>query len=235
MARKSTLELTSAQNAWLFRAKQLSKRVRVEPYVRNNLDNTLRQLKALCENEQGVKLVPEVLSKAGIKLLIIEPFPNSKIDGVSFWDSESPVVVLSLRYDRIDSFWYTLMHEIGHIINEDGLRDNKAIIDAELEPGGSHNDKPEYEIRADEFAEDFLVPQDEMKDFITRVHPAYSVESILDFSAKIKVHPGIVVGQLHYKTKEYTICRKLLSKVRSNVAASVLVDGYGQIIPANSN
>jgi HTH-type transcriptional regulator/antitoxin HigA len=236
MTRKSTIELTPEQRAWLFRVKDLAQAIQVERYSKAKLNVALEQLKAMLVDEADIRLVPKVLVKAGIKLLIVEPLPGSKIDGVSFWEKGIPIIAMSLRYDRIDSFWHTLMHEIGHIKNEDGLRDNSIVIDTDLFDQ-SQDEKP-YEKLADEFAINFLVPQGELNNFIARIQPLYSRSKIILFAKRIQVHPGIVLGQLHHRGREqggldYSYGRDILVKIRHLIINSVLTDGYGQLLPAN--
>jgi len=238
MTRKSTEELTSAQKVWLFRARNLAMAIHAEPYSKSRLNTALKRLKDIRTNLEDIRLIPKVLADAGIRLLIIEPLPQSKIDGVSFWINSSPVIALSLRYDRIDSFWHTLMHEIGHIKNGDGLKDNSIILDIDL--FDEYQDGKPYEKAADKFAVDFLVPQDELNDFVHRTRPMYSKQKILNFANRIKVHPGIVVGQLHHLGKEkggvdYSRSREMLVKVRHIIARSSTTDGYGQILSINLN
>ncbi len=236
MTRKSTEELTPAQRAWLFRAKNLAMAVHAGKYTKSRLNMALERLKDMRANEADIRLIPKVLADAGIRLLIIEPFPQSKIDGASFWVNGSPVIALSLRYDRIDSFWHTLMHEIGHVKNEDGLIDNCMILDTDLLD--EYNDVKPYERAADEFAVNFLVPQKELNDFIARIQPIYSKSKIVGFANRIKVHPGIVIGQLHHRGKErggldYSHSREMLVKVRHLITRAATTDGYGQILSLN--
>jgi HTH-type transcriptional regulator/antitoxin HigA len=236
MARKSTNELTIEQKAWLFRVKNLAQAVHVEQYSKKRLDVALAQLKTMLNDEANIRLIPKVLANSGIKFLIVEPLPSSKIDGVSFWINGIPVIALSLRFDRIDSFWHTLMHEIGHIKNEDGLRNNCIIVDTDLLE--RYQDDRPYEKAADEFAVKFLVPQDELENFINRIQPIYSKNKIILFAKRVGVHPGIVVGQLHYRGREqggldYSHSRDLLTKIRQFIINSALTDGYGQMLPVN--
>lgn len=238
MTRKSTEELTSAQKVWLFRARNLAMAVHAEPYSKSRLNTVLKRLKDIRTNAEDIRLIPKVLADAGIRLLIIEPLPQSKIDGVSFWINGSPVIALSLRYDRIDSFWHTFMHEMGHIKNGDGLKDNCIILDIDL--FDEYQDDKPYEKAADKFAVDFLVPQDELNDFVNRTQPMYSKQKILNFANRIKVHPGIVVGQLHHLGKgkggtDYSHSREMLVKVRHIIARSATTDGYGQILSMSLN
>ncbi len=238
MARKSTKELTLEQRAWLFRVKNLAQAVHAEKYSKTRLNLALEKLKTMLADEVNIRLIPKVLADAGIKLLIVEPLPQSKIDGVSFWVNGTPVIALSLRYDRIDSFWHTLMHEIGHIKNEDGLTENRMVLDTDLFE--KYEDGKPYEKRADEFAVNFLVPQKEINDFMIHIQPLYSKAKIMGFANKVQVHPGIVVGQLHHIGREkggldYANFRELLVKIRHLIITSALTDGYGQILPTNLN
>jgi HTH-type transcriptional regulator/antitoxin HigA len=198
----------------------------------------LEKLKTMLADEADIRLVPKVLASAGIKLLIVEPLPQSKIDGVSFWVNGVPVIALPLRFDRIDSFWHTLMHEIGHIKNEDGLANNSMVLDTDL--FDEYNDDKPYEKTADDFAINFLVSQQEFSNFVIRIQPLYSKSKIMGFASKIKVHPGIITGQLHHLGREqggldYSNFRELLTKIRHLITTSALTDGYGQILPINLN
>jgi HTH-type transcriptional regulator/antitoxin HigA len=238
MARKSTTELTQEQRAWLFRVKNLAQAVHAEKYSKTRLTLALEKLKNMVVDEAEIRFIPKVLADAGIKLLIVEPLPQSKIDGVSFWANGNPVIALSLRFDRIDSFWHTLMHEIGHIKNEDGLTDNRLVLDTDL--FDEYDDGKPYEKKADEFAVNFLVPQKELNDFMIRVQPLYSKLKIVGFAKKIEVHPGIVVGQLHHLGREkggldYSNFREMLVKIRHLIVISALTDGYGQLVSSNLN
>jgi len=75
--------------------------------------------------------VPRILAEHGIRFLIVESLPSAKIDGVCFWLNDvSPVVALSMRFDRIDNFWFVLRHELEHVVQRHGL--SKMMLDANL-------------------------------------------------------------------------------------------------------
>ncbi len=82
-------------------------------------------------------------------------------------EARFPVIALSLRYDRIDVLWFRLGHELGHIINGDGLEPN---IDIDLvgKRRKTSAEGPKIEQKADKFAEELLVPPDELESFIGR-------------------------------------------------------------------
>ena len=229
-ARKSTsyLSTTPAQTAWLFRVRKLARAVYVQPYSRGNLDEAIQRLRLLLHAPQEVRQVPRILSEAGIRFVIVEALPGTRIDGACFWLEDSPVIALSLRFDRIDCFWHTLMHELGHILHGDGF-----TVDTDLEINRLGIDKPESERLADQFAVEQLVPQDKLNNFIARIRPLYSALRIEAFARTCHVHPGIVVGQLQHRGEiAWTNLRRMLAPVRSVISETALTDGWGTALPA---
>jgi HTH-type transcriptional regulator/antitoxin HigA len=229
-ARKSTDgDWTPSQRAWLMRARQLAKTVQVVGrFTAKALQTALQALSLLKDDPEEIRKVPRVLSEAGIRFLIVAPLPSSKIDGACLWLSDNePVVVLSFRYDRIDWFWHTLMHELGHVFYGDGKGKKEATLDVQLVGNDAvRDDKPQVEQRADAFAVGFLVNQDELADFISRT-PVFSRLKIVGFAKRIGVNPGIVVGQLQYrKLVPYTNFRPLLTTVRNLIIGAALTDGW---------
>jgi HTH-type transcriptional regulator/antitoxin HigA len=233
-ARKSTTyeAASSAQRAWLLRARHLAESVHVNARYSDALfEKAIAQLRPLLGHPQEARRVAFVLAEFGIRFLVVEHLPQTRIDGVCFWlDAESPVVALSMRFDRIDWFWHTLMHELGHVRNRDGLN-TTATLDLDLctdEP--PTQETLENEQRANRFAMQALVPQDQLEDFILRNSPLFSTQRIMMFAQRMAVHPGIVVGQLQRRPDGigYHHSRKLLEKVREIVIRSTLTDGWGQ-------
>lgn len=228
-ARKSTSydATTNAQRAWLYRASHLAAGIRTGKYSRKKLIAGLDALRAFMVEPEEVRHVPRLLNDLGVRFLVVEHLPHTKIDGACVWLKSSPVIVLSMRYDRIDSFWFTLAHELGHVVNN-----HKFSIDVDLVGTSQEQAKPAQEVVADEFSSALLVPQGELDDFVARVAPLYSKKKIDGFAARIGVHPGIVVGQLHYRDKiSYSHSREKLVKVRELLLESSLVDGWGHIAP----
>lgn len=227
--------LTPTQSAWLFRARQLAPAISADRYSPQDLPNLVKGLRNLTASPEEVRHVPRRLADAGIRFLVIEPLRSSRIDGACFWlDNYSPVIVLSLRYDRIDYLWHTLIHELGHIKNEDGLKNDHTPFDTDIitEGPGKPSDKPEYEKAADNFAADALIPHLELQNFIMRVGPLYSQTRIVGFANRIKVHPGIVVGQLQHKGEiGYSQYRSTLVPIRRSIVHTALTDGWRSVLP----
>jgi HTH-type transcriptional regulator/antitoxin HigA len=197
-------------------------------------------LQGLLRDSEEVRHVPDVLAQAGIRFLVVEHLPQTRLDGACFWLSpDAPVIALSLRFDRIDWFWHTLMHELGHVYWGHGLRGEgkpEPHVDVDMfggRPGNTRIETPEIERKADEFAANTLVPQSELEDFIARVGPLYSQQKIRGFAARLNLHPGIVVGQLQFRGAiDYSYHRRMLSPVRDIITQTALTDGWGHTTPA---
>jgi len=234
-ARKSTSydKETPAQTAWLFRARQLGEAAPAKAFSKAKLDDLVTSLQTLLHDPNEVRRVPTLVAEAGIRFVVIEALPHTRIDGVCFWIDEQPVIALSMRYDRIDYFWFTLMHELGHVRNKDGLNNSRGHLDSDLfrEAAPSRSENPKAEVLADQFAVETLLDQAALTDFIVRTQPLFSSARIQRFANRIGVHPGIVVGQLQYKEKiSYAHHRRMLVPVRHIIMGAALTDGWGHII-----
>ena len=227
----SSMDVTPMQCAWLFRAKKLARAVQVSPYTPQTLEACLEQLRGLLESPEAVRHVPGILAEAGIRFLVLEPLPQTRIDGVCFWlNARSPVIALSFRYDRLDWFWFTLLHEMHHVKNGDG-REKPARLDTDLVGDQALRTEEKVEVveqQADRFAAQFLIPEGQLENFMVRVRPLYSKQRILGFAARLHIHPGIVVGQLQRRNEiKYAHSRDMLLKVRDSVIASAVTEGWG--------
>lgn len=213
------------QWAWLFRAYQLAKGVSADKYSELKLRVALTKLRTLLVSPEEIRQVPQILAEAGVKFVIVEFLQGAKIDGAAFWIDGIPVIALSLRFDRVNNFWFVLRHEIEHILNNDG----QVTIDVELQE--SLQDRkllPKEEIIANNAASEFIVPKSELDSFIVRVRPLYSENRILLFAKRIGVHPGLVIGQLQYRDEvSYSHFHKYLVKVREIITQTALTDGWG--------
>jgi len=220
-------ERTDLQWAWLHRAKELAEAAYSSPYTESNLRKALNKLRSLLVAPQELRQVPTILAEAGVRFVIVEFLPGAKIDGAAFWLNDTPVIALSIRFDRVNNFWFVLRHEIEHILNRDG----QVTIDVELtEQLQSKGELPPEEARANAAAAEFLIPKSELDSFITRVRPLYSEQRILLFAKRIGVHPGIVVGQLQHRDEvPYTHFHKHLVKIREIVTQTALTDGWGTV------
>lgn len=216
------------QLAWLYRSYNLAKAAPATAYSEAKLRAALPKLRALLVAPEEIRQVPKILADAGVRFVVVEFLPNSKIDGAAFWIDGAPVIAMSIRYDRLNNFWFVLRHEIEHVLNEDGQ-----VLDVELTESVQRKDAVSAEeTRANNAAAEFLVPRSELDSFITRVRPLYSEQRILLFAKRIGVHPGLVVGQLQFRDEvPYTHFHKYLVKVREIITQTALTDGWKTVPP----
>jgi len=223
--------LNPAEKAWCFRARKMASVLPVPAFRPDRLGQAEKELRKLAAYPKEARHLTELLASYGIRFVVVEPLPGVKIDGAAFWlDAQSPVIAVSLRFDRIDAFWFTLMHEFAHIKHGDALSVDTDLIDGTvgiavmLVQDGA-------EKRASEAATDSLLPSQELQSFISRVGPLYSKERIIQFAHKMKIHPGIIVGQLQHRNEiGFAANREMLAKVRSAVIETALTDGWNRSI-----
>lgn len=224
--------LNAAEKAWCFRARQLAAMVQVKPFSPSKLSQTEKRLRQLAAFPKETRHIPKVLAECGIRFMVIEPLPGARIDGATMWLDGGPAIAVSLRHDRIDGFWFTLMHEFAHVRNGD------ASVDTELVDGikgvAVKLVEDESEDRANEAASDSLISRAELNSFIRRVGPFYPRQRVIQFANKVKIHPGIIVGQLQHKNEiGYGSLREFLVKVRESVTSTALTDGWSHTISPN--
>ncbi|WP_455274854.1 HigA family addiction module antitoxin [Rhizobium herbae] len=235
-ARKTTdyATTTPEQLAWLFRVRQIASEMVVASYSENKLRDFVAGMPRLMADPEEARHVPRLLAECGIRFAVVETLPKANIDGVCFWlDEKSPTIGMTIRYDRIDNFWFVLRHECEHVLNRDGqgrLEDQK-VDDLDGENGGVGEGLPDPERKANKAAAETCVPQDQLESFYIRKFPFISEKDMLGFARRIQRHPGIVVGQLQRKMDRYDWLTKHKVKIRHHVVASAITDGWG--VPAN--
>lgn len=231
-----SIEATEHQLAWIYRVRQIASEMLVAEYSEAAVRTALLKLEVLMASPEQVRNVPRILGECGIRYVISESVGSAKIDGVCFWLNDiSPVIGMTLRYNRIDNFWFVLRHEMEHVLRRHGRERNMIILDAELEGkrAGTGADVPEEERQANAAATDFGISKKMMDKFITRKSPYFKESDLLGFARTYQVHPGIVVGRLQHETGRYDLFRNHLVKVRNKIAPSAMTDGWGVNVPVD--
>ncbi|KAF0844263.1 HTH-type transcriptional regulator/antitoxin HigA [Methylovorus glucosotrophus] len=219
---------TMLQHAWLFRVKSIAKTLLIEPYSEKKLKAVLENLSSLLLSPEEIRHVPKLLADCGVRFIIVEALPGSKIDGACFWlDKDSPVIGMTTKKDTIDNFWFVLRHEIEHVLLKHGQ--DKECLDEDL--GLETEDIPPEEKLANRAGAQFCVPQDQLANFYDRVNPFFSDQKVTLFAKKLNLHPGLVVGQLQRRLNNYAFLKKYQVKVRHIITSSAVTDGFGQIYP----
>jgi HTH-type transcriptional regulator / antitoxin HigA len=228
--RTDSAETTGSQLAWLYRVRAIAREMPTPAYSRNKLESAIERMSLLRSAPEEARHVAGLLNDAGVRFVVVEGLPGGHIDGVCTWlDEKSPTIGMSLRFDRIDNFWFVLRHECAHVLHTHG--GGKSIIDADLSPmEGEINNEEEI---ADAEATDFCVPTEKMRSFFLRKNPFFSDVDVRAFAKINNVHPGLVVGQLQHMTKKFQLLRAHLVAIRKFVISSAMVDGWGNAVSVN--
>jgi len=228
--RTSYDDVSPTQAAWLTRARHLCARQPIRAqYRKANLANLYSRLQTLLRDPEETNQVSELLGAAGIRFVVVEALPGSKIDGACLWlDKSAPAIALSLRYDRHDMFWHALFHELDHIEHEEGQ--DTPMLDRDLFLSDTPA-KPKEELRANRNAADRLIAERDFEGFVAEAKNSYSEAYITRFADRKHVHPGIVVGRLqHLECIPWSSYNFLKSKVRQFLAEHALTDGFGVVV-----
>jgi HTH-type transcriptional regulator/antitoxin HigA len=226
---------TPAQLAWLYRVRQIADDMLAGKFSQDSLRAAVDKLHPLRVSPDAARKVSRIMMECGVRLIFAEALPSSKIDGVCFWlDDRSPVIGMTLRFDRIDNFWFVLRHEIEHVLRGHGK--SSAYLDTEMETNRAARNAAisEDELVADSAAAEFCVPQESLQKFISRKSPFFAERDILGFARTLGVHPGLVAGQLQRSTGRYDLFRNHLVKIRSVVLPGSMVDGWGDVAPVGA-
>lgn len=231
-AKKTNYEaIPPEQLAWLYRVKAIASEMNSPTYDKTKLLEAIETFRHLRAKPDGVRQVPKLLERSGVRFVVVEGLPKAAIDGVCFWLHDAgPVIGMSLRFDRIDSFWFVLRHECAHVLHGHGKAE--AILDCDIEgdPLSSINDE---ERIANQEAADFCVPTDRMNSFYLRKKPYFAEREVEAFAKIVGTHPGLVVGQLQRRMDRYDFLRKHLIKIRETLAGAMMMDGWGDLVPTD--
>ncbi|MCK5735901.1 MAG: ImmA/IrrE family metallo-endopeptidase [Spirochaetaceae bacterium] len=196
-----------AMLGWSLHAMTLAARQTVsEKYESELIDRTfLKGLTALSVLDEGPLRAKEFLGKYGIILIYLPSYKKTYLDGAAFLRSDgTPVIIVTGRYDRLDNFWFVLLHELGHVVKHLDIENRPSLADDMTLRGLAGEDDIEKE--ADGFAEEALIPGDlhfDSKTFLSQVDLRMTAR-------RHELHPAILAGRIQYTRKNYSVFRNLL-------------------------
>ena len=164
----------------------------------------LRDLAQLSWFEKGPLLAIEFLEKHGIAIIIEPSLKGTRIDGAALKDIDGqPIIGLSLRYDRLDNFWFTLLHEVAHIWKH--VHNEETFLD---DLDASSDDKKESE--ANRLAREAFIPRAVWKRSDAYISP--TKENIDILSRELKITPAIIAGRLRRELGNYRLFADLIGQ-----------------------
>jgi len=179
--------------AWLNSArKKAGPKKTGRSFNRKAIEAEVDNFKYLTNEEDGPIKVINILWNNGVRVIHHANLKKISVDGAAFWiDEETPIVVLSFHLKRLDNFWFTLMHELGHILI-DGFFTNYDYSEFRIGKGAGH-----IEEQANRFASDALIPPDLWAYIVKRCDTKYlSGRMLHGFASVADVHPAIIAGRL---------------------------------------
>jgi HTH-type transcriptional regulator / antitoxin HigA len=174
---------------------------KVEPFDGQTIVGKLTSLSA---KATGPLEAITLLREHGVILIIERHLPATHLDGAAMLlDGSIPVIGLTLRHDRLDNFWFTLLHELGHIFlhRDRGLKDG--FFDEEGAPA-----LDDLENEADDFAESAFVPNEVWKKSFVRF--TRDPNQVIQFAKGHGISSAVVAGRIRRERNDYTIFNDLM-------------------------
>ena len=164
----------------------------------------MRQVAQLSVHEDGPRRARQRLAEHGIALVIERHLPRTHLDGAALCLLDGrPVIGLTLRYDRIDNFWFSLMHELAHVSLHLDCDENELFID-DLSLTG----EDPLEKQADTLAQNALIPPQLWRD--SPVRQKATILAAYTFARELNVHPAIIAGRIRHDRANYRLLSHLV-------------------------
>lgn len=210
MLRKSRTDRTNAKTdlgaleAWCAAVLLMAEKKRLPKVVKRAPGSTAaRNIAKLSRLPDGLARVEVELAKYGVILVVLDHLPGTFLDGAAICRGDgAPVIALTLRHDRLDNFWFTLLHEFAHVSCH--LKDGTSIIVDDLEVSSSDV----IEAEADAFAREALIPSEVWQSLSDDPTP----EEIEAFASKAGVHVSIAAGRWRWEKQDYRRFSKLIGR-----------------------
>ncbi|MDX2142511.1 MAG: ImmA/IrrE family metallo-endopeptidase [Rhodospirillaceae bacterium] len=163
----------------------------------------LKELAHMSWSEKGPMLAIEYLQMNGICVIVEPHLKGTQLDGAALRDIDgTPIIGLTLRFDRLDNFWFTLLHEVAHIWKHVDNDIDTFVDDLKV----LSEDRREAE--ANRLASEALIPRLVWKRSGAYLSPSkYTVEEL---ARELRIHPAIIVGRLHKETGNYALLNSMV-------------------------
>ncbi|WP_294956922.1 HigA family addiction module antitoxin [Sulfurovum sp.] len=180
---------------WIQAGRMKASKIETESFDKKKLKSLLTDIKDLMNLEEINKTmdgIQKILASCGVAFVMLPHFKKTKVNGATFWvdDRNKAVIVMSLKGSYSDMFWFSLFHEIAHIL----LHDKREVF---LEDGCNDSALKQQENEADQFARDFLIPDNKFDSFVNE--GSFTKQSVQSFASELEIKPSIVVGRLMHE------------------------------------
>ena len=160
--------------------------------------NWVSDCASLSQFSDGPVRVQRLLESKGIILIIEPPISGMGVDGAAFVVDGTPVIGMTLLKDTVDNFWFTLLHELAHIVLHYRVGLTAGFFD-----DTEMRNTDEFELQADRFASNLLIPEHVWMRSPARI--SNSVEPVVRLSKQLKIAPEIIFGRIRKERSNYRI------------------------------
>lgn len=177
---------------WHRKAMIEAARIKATPYKKDKLESLYDKINEYTLREDGVAEFIREIGSCGVKFMVLSHLPKTYLDGAAFHDGKNPVIVYTVRHDRVDNFWWTIAHEISHV-----LRHIKKAGDCFLDNLDDRTGIDEQEIEADRDTARML----RVEEIIARADPFkayFTAARLSEVSRAVSLSPAVVIGILHH-------------------------------------
>ncbi|RUV30509.1 MULTISPECIES: ImmA/IrrE family metallo-endopeptidase [unclassified Mesorhizobium] len=209
MLRKTRTERTNAKTdlaaleAWCAAVLVRAEMITIKKTKISDPEKAARQLAQLSVFSDWNDRIVAELHSIGIVLVILEHLPGTFLDGAAMCRRDGvPVIALTLRHDRLDNFWFTLLHEFAHVICH--LSADRQVILDDLDVASSEA----IEAEADTFARNALIPPAMWRS----IDKDSSTEEVLEVARRAGVHPAVAAGRWRFQYSDYRRFSKLIGR-----------------------
>lgn len=197
-----------ALSAWLRKGELEAAKMQSKLYDEKKFRLALPKIKTLMANqpEKFFNTLQNICLDAGVKVVYTPCLPKAPISGSTRWLNDNiPLIQLSGRYKRNDSFWFTFFHEAGHIV----LHGKKDIF---LESIDYPDKNTEKENQADDFAIKWTFSKEEQAEVMLK--NIIKVKDIINFAKKFNTHPAMIIGRLQHDDElPYSVGREFITSL----------------------
>jgi len=210
----------AALSVWQNQAFRLAARENLAgAFERTNLDEAfLAHLATLSQYQEGPRLAREHLARIGVHLVALAPLKKTFLDGAAMVRTTgNPVIALTYRHARVDSFWFTLFHELGHVALHLGEAATGGAFLDDLDVGAGEE---RAEREADDFAVKHLFPAS-LSEWAPRLK---TWNDVVGYAARHLRHPAVIAGRLRHLQGNY----KLFGRIMAQQLAGHLDSPHGE-------
>lgn len=215
--RKTDKNTTSeaALTAWYCRVCNRLEPVEIPLFQKDVLtDDFIRSVVRLSFYEQGPALVGEHLRRFGIHFITEPHLPKTYLDGAAWLLSTgNPVVALTLRHDRLDNFWFTLMHELAHVKLH--LTDGKTQFFDDFDDDSHSADQMEQEANA--AAAEWLIPAKVWNTAKRKLLNNATPADVIALANQLQISPAIIAARIRQEKEDFTLFSDLIGKVKQEL------------------